>query len=118
MWEAHNWTRSDRRWIGLFTLLPVLVGVAAVIRVLLDPAGLLGGGEGPCVLCLAHPLMVFMLLLLYAPAVFNNPRLSPPLRRLWLVGFVVAGIVTLPVYWYRHIWSAPYQPDDSNFADA
>lgn len=118
MWEAHNWTRGERRWIGLFTLLPVIVGIAMVIRILMDPAGMLGAGEGACLLCLAHPLMIFMLLMVYAPAAFNNPALTTTMRRLWVVGFVLVGIVTLPMYWYRHVWLAPYRPDDEGLAPA
>ncbi|MFW5876138.1 MAG: hypothetical protein ACOCXM_05335 [Myxococcota bacterium] len=107
MWEAHNWSKGDRLWLGVFTLLPVAVGVAIPIRALLQAEPLFGG-TGFCVLCLAHPLMVFMLLMAYAPAAFNNHRISQGGRILWLLGFVVLGVVTLPVYWYLHVWRAPY----------
>jgi hypothetical protein len=89
VWEAHNWSKGDRLWLGAFTLLPVAVGIAIPIRALLQAEPLFGG-TGFCVLCLAHPLMVFMLLTAYAPAAFNNHRISKGSRILWLIGFVTA----------------------------
>lgn len=113
MWEAHNWKKSDRLWLGLFTLLPVLVGLAIPLGAIMRPdAGLFGAGPGPCVLCLALPFMVFMLLMVYVPTLINNPRISKGTRYAWFIGFLIAGFVTLPLYWFLHVWPVPYQPDD------
>ena len=117
MWEAHNWTKRARLLLGALTAVPVVVGIAAAMRTLARPTvGLTTGGEGFCVLCVAHIFMVFMLLLAYIPASYNNQRLSRSVRRLWMAGFILAGIVTMPAYWYRHIWNAPYHPDEGRLA--
>ncbi len=113
MWEAHNWKKSDRLWLGIFTLLPVMVGLAILLRALMQPdRGFLGAGSAPCVLCLALPFMVFMLMVVYLPALVNNQRISKGMRYLWFIGFLVAGFVLLPMYWLLHVWRAPYQPDN------
>jgi len=112
MWEAHNWSKGDRLWIGLFTLLPVAVGAVYPVMMLVDPGwSIATAGTGVAMVTLAFPVMVLMLMLLYLPAVVNNRRLGSGVQTLWIVGFFTAGLIALPWYWYVHIWKAPYAPD-------
>lgn len=49
-------------------------------------------------------LVMFSLLPLYIYLVMKKADFDTNNRMLWVLLFVTAGIVTMPVYWFLHIW--------------
>lgn len=112
MWEAHNWSKGDRLWIGLFSVLPILAWVIVPITMLSDdPPTIAEMGWAMTFLLVAFPVLTLMLMLLYLPAIINNKRISGGMQTLWIVGVFTAAPLALPWYWYVHVWKAPYAPE-------
>jgi len=62
------------------------------------------------VLALAsYATLIFYALLtvVFASFVIDNPRIYG-LRTIWLIGLITAPPLTLPIYWWTHVWNAPY----------
>ena len=118
MWEAHNWSKGARLSIGAITAVPVLVGWALLFRMFFAGTRTIPDlGPIAAILVVGFPVMMaFVVFLLYVPAALNNARLSPGLRFLWIVGFVTAGPLVIPFYWFREVMRAPYRPDADGLA--
>lgn len=54
--------------------------------------------------------MTFLVFLVYGALLANNPRMQRWERVYWYTLFALAGPVTLPIYWWIHVWPAPYEP--------
>lgn len=109
-----RWSRRARLFLGIMTF--VLIGVfafAAVSAMLLPletAAPLAEQPFGPLhFLLVLATFMQFLLMLFYLSFAAQNPRLSS--RGLWMVAIVFLPWAILPVYWFQHIWSAPYVAD-------
>lgn len=53
--------------------------------------------------------MQYLLSLFFISFAAQNPRVDR--RGLWIVGIVLVPWGILPVYWWAHIWNAPYVGD-------
>lgn len=121
MWDARSWSASTRRWVGFYTLIGVAVGLAALAATIADPQRGLAGAIRPETAWLVYftmPIMILVMIVLYTPAALSNPRLTGATRGLWIAGFVLAGIVAIPLYWYLHVMNAPYAPPDPRSPEA
>jgi hypothetical protein len=54
--------------------------------------------------------LTFVVLLVYGALLANNAHLGKWERVFWYTLFAFAGPVVLPVYWWMHVWPAPYEP--------
>jgi hypothetical protein len=54
--------------------------------------------------------LAFALLLIYGTLIANNPQLGVAARLMWWAGLLLAGPLTLPSYWFVHVWPHPYTP--------
>jgi hypothetical protein len=54
--------------------------------------------------------LTFIVFLVYGALLANNPRMEKWERVYWYTLFALAGPVALPVYWFLHVWPAPYEP--------
>ncbi len=65
----------------------------------------------------AYAALVFnaLLTIVFSSFVMANPRIYG-LRTFWLIGLIAAPPLTLPIYWWTHVWNAPFvgerQEDD------
>jgi hypothetical protein len=118
MWESHNWSRGDRILIGAFLLLPLSFGALVALVTFLELVGS-PWTAGATVMPLVGYLLPFALAmvgLLLVPVVLNDRRLSRGARAWWLIGFLFAGFVVVPLFWYFQVWKAPYGRDPARRA--
>jgi uncharacterized membrane protein YedE/YeeE len=103
---------SPRFRVGLLlaTLLTELGLVACLATATLSAGSLLGSGLFGVLLGAATLVMTFVLFLVYGNLVSNNSRLSTRGRTAWLFAFLVAGPVTVPLYWLMHVRPTPFEP--------
>jgi len=97
-----RWGPTSRLALGLITLMgPVLattLGVWAIVENDSPPPVLLGAAFG---FFIAHCLMTFF----YLAFAGQNPRLRSRTR--WQLALILAGPITIPIYWFIHVWGAP-----------
>src|SRR5690625_5212652 len=48
------------------------------------------------------------LVVLLVVQVLRDDSMSTRRRALWVIGLCGAGILTLPLYWYRRVWKNPH----------
>jgi len=53
-----------------------------------------------------HTMLVF----LFGSFAFQNPRIYG-LRTLWVAGMIFLPLLTIPAYWWLHVWHAPFVND-------
>jgi hypothetical protein len=54
--------------------------------------------------------MGFFLMVIYGGLVGHNPRLNDAGRMIWFMSFAIIGPISLPAYWFIHVWPAPVRP--------
>jgi hypothetical protein len=91
-----------------FVLIGVFAFAAIAAVVATGPAAALNAGDySPFQVVLALAIfMQFLLLLFYISFAAQNPRL--PARGAWMFAMVFMPWAILPIYWYLHVWRAPY----------
>lgn len=105
---------KKKKWLGLATFWPfayILVFVLFIFGMIF-----LGNGGGEPVMGLlfllfmvVHFLTVFLILglqIYYIIHAVKNDDLTQNSKVLWIVGFFLAGLFAMPVYWYVAIWKA------------
>lgn len=103
-----RWSRSARITIGLIMASVIVVFVTAVL-------GTIGDETPTARLSFAHyalfvaTFMQYLLSLFFISFAAQNPRTDR--RWLWIVGMVLVPWGILPVYWWVHVWNAPYVGD-------
>jgi hypothetical protein len=107
-----RWNRAARATLGMITfglILLFAVGAATMIA-LSNPAELSSPGLGPMhyVLFVAT-FAQFLLMMFYLSFAAQNPRTD--VRGLWMLGIIALPFAIMPVYWWTHIWNAPYVAD-------
>ena len=50
---------------------------------------------------------ILALVIIYIVHIFRNRRIVKETRALWAVVVLLWGIITMPIYWYLHIWRKP-----------
>lgn len=105
-----RWSRRARLFLGLVTFVLIFVFAFAAIASMLaaEPGATLDSIDRQPfqVLLVLAIFMQFLLLLFYISFASQNPRL--PARGAWMFAMVFMPWAILPVYWYLHIWRAPY----------
>jgi hypothetical protein len=104
-----HWGMRARAALGLLAaiaaawpifLIVLAVGAAGIPSL----APLLGGATYAMVVF--HVLSAFV----FGAFVVQNPRIEC-LRTIWLFGLVLTPPLTIPAYWWAHVWNAPYIGD-------
>lgn len=103
-----RWSRSARITIGLIMAVVIAVFVMSVLATV--------GDTTPTTrLSFAHyalfvgTFMQYLLCLFFISFAAQNPRTER--RWLWIMGMVLVPWGILPVYWWVHVWNAPYVGD-------
>jgi len=90
---------------GVGLLLSMVIAAAVLPNGLLDVNLFLGAYTGGIAVGLG-----FFLMVIYGGLVGNNRRLGPDAKIVWFMLFASIGPVSLPVYWFMHVWPAAYEP--------
>src|SRR6478736_1706797 len=97
-----RWGATSRLTLGLITFaMPTIASLLAVAAIATNgqpPPILLGATFG---FLITHGLIT----LFYLAFAGQNPRLRSRLR--WQLALIFAGPITIPVYWFIHVWNAP-----------
>ena len=96
-----------RKLVGLITFMPFTLLGILLVDFIIYPKELLAGK------CLEHVqavtlLWIIGLLIYYFFHLFRETVFDGEKRILWAVALLVGNVVTMPIYWYRHIWQANY----------
>ena len=104
-----RWSQGARITLGAITFLLIALFAFAAVMTLLTPETMPmeRQGIGPThFLVFAGVFAEFLLILFYVSFAWQNPRTDNHVP--WIVGMVVLPFATLPVYWWVHVWKAPY----------
>lgn len=107
-----RWSQGARITLGAITFLLIALFAFAAVMTLLTPETMPmeRQGVGPVhFLVFAGVFAQFLLILFYVSFAWQNPRTDNHVP--WIVGMVVLPFATLPVYWWVHVWKAPYVAD-------
>ncbi|MFW6049959.1 MAG: hypothetical protein ACODAU_02225 [Myxococcota bacterium] len=97
--------RGTRALLGLLAFLPLALVVAAGVF-----ASTPEGGAGT--MLYGAVLLMFLLVLFFGAFVINNRRIPGQHKVGWAASFLLIGPVTIPLYWYIHVWHAPHRGFD------
>jgi len=86
-----------RLLLGLIALVPAASFVAFLVA------------EGPRQMAFGYfnVLWTALLALIFGGWMVKSGRFSFERKFAWVFSWVVAPPITLPLYWYRHVWNAP-----------
>jgi hypothetical protein len=104
-----RWSRRARGALGFITFALIGIfggaGVHALLTPAVQPHQLGSAGEIQFALLFATFLQ-FLLTLFYVSFAAQNPRSDA--RWGWIAGMVLLPFAVMPVYWWVHIWNAPF----------
>jgi hypothetical protein len=103
--------RATRGILGVLSFVPLVLAVAAIVRVAAGPEDPARPGV-PAMTdvggVLIGTILALALLVLYFGAfVMNDRNVEGRAKVLWLIGFIVGGPIVIPLYWYIHVLHAP-----------
>jgi len=90
---------------GVALLTAMVVAASVLPNGLLDVNTFLGAYAGGIAVGLG-----FFLMVIYGGLVGNNRRLDGGAKVVWFILLATIGPVAMPVYWFMHVWPAPYEP--------
>lgn len=61
----------------------------------------------------ATVLLTLVLGFVYVVHLFNNPRVTSDQQTGWMLALLFAGVIAMPLYWYRFIWQEKNQARSS-----
>lgn len=97
-----RWGATSRLALAVVTFsMPMIAGLLALAAIVA------GGDPPPYLLGMVFGFFVThcLLTLFYLAFAGQNPRLRSRTR--WQLALILAGPVTIPAYWYIHVWHAP-----------
>lgn len=107
-----RWSQGARITLGVITFLLIAIFVVVAASALLAPPPALLGRPGVGTLqFLLFPVAFaeFLLIAFYLSFAAQNPRTDNRLG--WMLSMIVLPFAALPVYWWVHVWKAPYVGD-------
>ncbi|AKF10738.1 hypothetical protein DB32_007887 [Sandaracinus amylolyticus] len=106
-----RWSRSARMVLGIVLAVVIVTFAVSAIASFAVPTP-------PERVSLIHwslfvaTFMQYLLCLFFISFAAQNPRSDN--RGLWIAGMVLLPWGILPVYWWAHVWNAPYVSDPSH----
>ncbi len=121
-------SKGQKIFLGILSFLPVFFIFAFIVAMIFVVRDVVANGEpDPSVfagflpffiLIALSSLLSFALLIYYIIHAVNNTRISSNERIVWILVFIFAGIIGLPIYWYMRVWKEePNNPPATNNAD-
>ena len=122
--------RNKKIWLGVLAFFPIIVGLASVVymfAVFMPSLPLhrhLEESDGfpfeffsrmaPFfIIMLLSIVLQISLIIYFCIHAFNNKAVKQEERVIWLVVFILASSIAMPVYWILRIW--PEQKPETNF---
>lgn len=107
-----RWSRGARATLGIITF--ALIAAFAVVGLGLlfgAPAGSAPaiGSEPLHVVLFAATFGMFLLIMFYLSFAAQNPRTDS--RGAWMLSMIALPFAALPLYWWVHVWKAPFVGD-------
>lgn len=116
--------RNKKIWLGILAFLPIIVGLASAVYMftIFMPSLPLhqqfsDGDEFPfhffsrmapfIIIALLSIVLQVSLIIYFCIHAFNNKALKQEEKIIWLVVFILAGSIGMPVYWILRIWPEP-----------
>jgi hypothetical protein len=97
-----RWSMGSRLALGVWTFsMPLAALVVATYALVVAPAVPPALFAGVYYLITCH----FILTLFYLSFAAQNPRIGNKVT--WMISLVLAGPVSILVYWVMHVWNAP-----------
>ena|SRR6185436_8754829 len=109
--------RTTKIFIGILSILPILLTAGFFITMFLQFANNLGRLEPdsePSIMFRNFGLFFFImavmflltigLLVYFIIHVAKNKKLDSTERAIWILVFVLGGAISYPIYWYMKIW--------------
>jgi hypothetical protein len=109
-------TKGHKNILGIFTFLPallMLVYFAAIILLIKDaliykdedmPFPILGDVLWLVIIALLLGVLSFGLMIYYIIHAINNTQIDNIEKIIWVLLFVLASVVSFPIYWYIRIF--------------
>lgn len=120
-----NLTRRAKILVGILAFWPLVQVIDAIVFVIFGYFGelLLGGTAGyDVVFHIVDLLLSVLVALLYVTIpcfvglivffvlyILRTDRVCQEKKLQWIINLVVAGVFTLPLFWYFYIWREPTQ---------
>jgi len=110
-------TRNSKIFIGILSILPVLLSAAFVITMFIkftnhwgdtesDPGSSIMFGNFELFFLMVAGLSVLSigLLVYFIVHVTKHKKMDSTERAIWILAFVLGGAISYPIYWYMKIW--------------
>jgi hypothetical protein len=100
------------RWGLLFLAIGINLAILVATTLALGGAGSnFALGELASVMVATILLaLTFIAFLVFGSLLNNNPKIGRGERWTWYAVFLLMGPLALPVYWFLHVWNAPFEP--------
>ncbi len=108
-------TKGQKNILGIFTFLPavlMMVYFAAIVLLIKDallykdedmPFPIVGDVLWLVIVALLMGVLSFGLMVYYIIHAINNPQIDNNEKIIWVLLFVLASVVSFPIYWYMRI---------------
>ncbi len=97
-----RWSPMSRLALGFWTFsMPAIAALMGLVSMLVPPE------VPPVLLAAVYGFLIThcLIAMFYVAFAGQNPRLHS--RVGWQLAIVLAGPITIPVYWFMHVWDAP-----------
>lgn len=116
--------RNKKIWLGILAFLPIIIGLASVVYMftvfmlsLPFHQQFAEGDDFPIqffsrmapffIIILLSIVLQVSLIIYFCIHAFNNKAVKQEERIIWLVVFILASSIAMPVYWILRIWPDP-----------
>lgn len=99
--------RGTRILLGGLAFLPIAIAVVVLSTLAGAPDVETIPGVGAVLY--GGMLLMFLLVIFFGAFVMNNRRIGGSSKALWVAGFLLAGPIIIPLYWYVHVLHAPHR---------
>lgn len=102
--------RKGKLVLGIAAFAPVisLIAFQTWLRYGQDAGGSIDTLPATIVALIVAMLLGMGLVVLFVVQVLRDDSMSTWAQALWVIGLCGAGILTLPLYWYRRVWKNPH----------
>jgi len=85
----------------------LLLGTIALVPAISLIMALAAEGPEQAGLAYFNILWTGLLILVFGGWMMSSKRFNLSQRFAWVFSWILAAPITLPLYWYRHVWNAP-----------
>ncbi len=105
--EAKRSLENDHSPIHQSTLPRLVLGAISLVPAISFVMALAAEGARQVALGYFNVLWTGLLILVYGGWMLRSGRFSLDRKIAWVFAWLLAAPISLPLYWYRHVWKAP-----------